>query len=75
LQLFENLAGDPAQDVLARGLSYDLATELARFVTLEVIPPSSAAHVLAIADASARLFVLNGGCAESMDASACLSSS
>jgi TolB-like protein len=64
LQPFENLAGDPAQDVLARGLSYDLAAELARFATLEVVPPNSASHVLATGDrdeASARLFVLNGG--------------
>ena len=64
LQPFENLAGDPAQDVLARGLAYSLATELARFVTLEVIPPGSAAHVLAATDpddAGTRLYVLRGG--------------
>ena len=50
LQPFENLSDDPLQDVLARGLGFDLATELARFATLEVIPSTSAAHVLARSD-------------------------
>ena len=64
LQPFENLSDDPLQDVLARGLGFDLATELARFATLEVIPSTSAARVLARSDADdggSPLFVLNGG--------------
>ena len=58
------LSDDPLQDVLARGLGFDLATELARFATLEVIPSTSAARVLARSDADgggSPLFVLNGG--------------
>ena len=64
LQPFENLSGDPLQDVLARGLGFDLATELARFATLEVIPSTSAALVLSKSDnegGTSPLFVLNGG--------------
>src|SRR5687767_2799565 len=36
---FENLSGDPAQDYFARGFVEDVATELARFGTLEVLHP------------------------------------
>ena len=64
LQPFENLSDDPLQDVLARGLGFDLATELARFATLEVIPSTSAARVLSKSDndgGTSPLFVLNGG--------------
>ena len=64
LQPFENLSDDPLQDVLARGLGFDLATELARFATLEVIPSTSAARVLSKNDGDggpSPLFVLNGG--------------
>jgi TolB-like protein len=46
---FENLSGDPSQDVIARGLSLDLAVELSRFTTLEVTPPASASQVLTLA--------------------------
>jgi TolB-like protein len=52
LQRFENLSGDAAGDLLARGLAYDLATELARFATIEVVPPSSADHVISTFDES-----------------------
>ena len=61
---FENLSADPSQDVIARGLSLDLAVELARFATLEVIPPSVATEVVTMAGAGRRsspMFVLNGG--------------
>jgi TolB-like protein/Tfp pilus assembly protein PilF len=36
---FENLSGDPAQDVLARGFVEDVASALSRFGTLEVMYP------------------------------------
>jgi TolB-like protein len=36
---FENLSGDPAQDVLARGFVEDVASVLSRFGTLEVVYP------------------------------------
>jgi TolB-like protein len=61
---FENLSGDPAQDVIARGLSLDLAVELSRFSTLDVIPPSSAPQVVTMAGsgrASPPMFTLTGG--------------
>jgi len=64
LMAFENLSGDPSQDVLARGCSLDLAVELARFATLEVIPPTSASHVMALAGSAAGtapMFLLTGG--------------
>ena len=64
LRPFENLSGDPSQDVLARGLVLDLATELARFATLEVIPPTSNARVPVSADVEGNrtpLFFLAGG--------------
>lgn len=40
---FENLSGDPAQDVLARGFVEDIATALSRFPTLEVVYPRALA--------------------------------
>ncbi len=61
---FENLSGDPAQDVIARGLSLDVAVELSRFATLDVIPPSSAPQVVTMAGsgrASPPMFTLTGG--------------
>jgi adenylate cyclase len=64
LRPFENLSGDPSQDVLARGLGLDLATELSRFATLEVIPPTSVVRLLVTADSqggATPLFVLAGG--------------
>ncbi len=36
---FENLSGDPAQDVFARGFVEDIASALSRFGTLEVVYP------------------------------------
>ena len=36
---FDNLSGDPAQDVLARGFVEDIASALSRFGTLEVVYP------------------------------------
>lgn len=36
---FDNLSGDPAQDYFARGFVEDVATELSRFGTLEVLHP------------------------------------
>jgi TolB-like protein/tetratricopeptide (TPR) repeat protein len=38
---FENLSGDPAQDVLARGFVEDIASALSRFGTLEVLYPQA----------------------------------
>jgi TolB-like protein/tetratricopeptide (TPR) repeat protein len=67
---FENLSGDPSQDVIARGLSLDLAVELARFATLEVIPPAPASQLLTLAGsgrAAAPMFVLNGGVRRQQD--------
>jgi TolB-like protein len=40
---FENLSGDPAQDVLARGFVEDIASVLSRFGTLEVVYPRALA--------------------------------
>jgi TolB-like protein len=40
---FENLSGDPAQDYFARGFVEDVATELSRFGTLEVLHPRAVA--------------------------------
>lgn len=64
LQPFENLSQDPSEELLARGLGLDLATELARFATLEVIPPTSTPRVLATLDDQdgvTPLFVLAAG--------------
>jgi TolB-like protein len=36
---FDNLSGDPGQDYFARGFVEDVATELSRFGTLEVLHP------------------------------------
>ena len=36
---FDNLSGDPTQDYFARGFVEDVATELSRFGTLEVLHP------------------------------------
>src|SRR5215207_1411269 len=63
LRPFENLSGDPSQDVLARGLGLDLATELSRFATLEVIPATSVPTVRVTVDSPDErtpLFVLAG---------------
>jgi TolB-like protein len=40
---FENLSGDPSQDVLARGFVEDIASALSRFGTLEVVYPRAVA--------------------------------
>ena len=40
---FENLSGDPAQDVFARGFVEDIASALSRFGTLEVVYPRALA--------------------------------
>lgn len=64
LQPFEHLSPDPSAEILARGLGLDLATELARFATLEVIPPTSTPRVLATLDHEGGvtpLFVLAAG--------------
>jgi TolB-like protein/tetratricopeptide (TPR) repeat protein len=42
---FENLSGDPAQDILARGFVEDIAAALSRFGTLEVVYPRVVASV------------------------------
>jgi TolB-like protein len=42
---FENLSGDPAQDVLARGFVEDVASALSRFGTLEVVYPRAVGNV------------------------------
>lgn len=39
---FENLSGDPAQDLLARGFVEDVATELSRFPSVDVLHPRAA---------------------------------
>jgi TolB-like protein len=43
---FENLSGDPSQDYFARGFVEDVAIELSRFGTLEVLHPRSVAAFL-----------------------------
>ena len=43
---FENLSGDPAQDVLAVGFVEDIASALSRFGTLEVVYPRAVVSVL-----------------------------
>ena len=35
---FENLSGDPSQDVLALGFVEDVASALSRFAAIEVVP-------------------------------------
>lgn len=40
---FENLSGDPRQDYFAQGFVEDVATELSRFGTLEVLHPRAVA--------------------------------
>ena len=40
---FDNLSSDPTQDYFARGFIEDVATELSRFGTLEVLHPSAVA--------------------------------
>ncbi len=50
---FDNPSGDPDQGYFARGFVEDLATELSRFPTLEVVHPRSSAR-LAPASASAH---------------------
>jgi TolB-like protein len=70
---FENLSGDPAQDIIARGLSLELAVELSRFATLDVIPPSSASEVITMDGTgrpSASMFTLPAACAAKRIASA-----
>jgi TolB-like protein len=51
---FDNLSGDPAQDVLARGFVEDIASALSRFGTVEVLYPKAVA-----ADSPARGAILN----------------
>ena len=43
---FENLSGDPAQEVLAVGFVEDIASALSRFGTLEVVYPRAVVSVL-----------------------------
>ena len=50
---FDNLSGDPAQDYFARGFVEDVATELSRFGTLEVLHPR--AFAAAARDAGAAV--------------------
>jgi TolB-like protein len=42
---FENLSGDPAQDYFARGFVEDVATELSRFGTVEIVHSSAVASL------------------------------
>jgi TolB-like protein len=51
---FENLSGDPAQDVLARGFVEDIASALSRFGTLEVVYPRAFAADAAAGGADVR---------------------
>jgi TolB-like protein/tetratricopeptide (TPR) repeat protein len=39
---FDNLSGDPTEDYFARGFVEDVATELSRFATVEVLHPNAA---------------------------------
>ena len=43
---FQNLSGDPTQDYFARGFVEDVATELSRFGTVEVLHPRAVDAVL-----------------------------
>ena len=60
---FDNLSGDPAQDVLARGFVEDVASALSRFGTLEVMYPRAleSAGLLRQGDAAARVNTLLRG--------------
>ena len=42
---FENLSGDPAQDYFARGFVEDVATELSRFGTVEIVHSRAVASI------------------------------
>jgi TolB-like protein len=44
---FENLSGDPSKDYFARGFVEDVATELSRFGTLEVLHPRAIESLVA----------------------------
>ena len=61
---FDNLSGDPAQDVLARGFVEDIASALSRFGTLEVVYPRATATAgrpdTAVSPASMATTVLRG---------------
>ena len=61
---FDNLSGDPAQDVLARGFVEDIASALSRFGTLEVVYPRATATAgladAAVSPASMATTVLRG---------------
>jgi TolB-like protein/tetratricopeptide (TPR) repeat protein len=53
---FDNLSGDPAQDYFARGFVEDVATELSRFGTLEVLHPNAVwASLMRDGDSDSRL--------------------
>src|ERR671925_167757 len=43
---FDNLSGDPAQDVLAMGFVEDIAAALSRFESLEVMYPRAVANTM-----------------------------
>ena len=44
---FENLSGDPSQDVLALGFVEDVASALSRFGAIEVVYPQAFAAAVA----------------------------
>jgi hypothetical protein len=67
-QPFENLSGDPIQDVWRR-LGFDLATELARFATLGDSPVLPRVWRRSTATVAPPLFVLNGGVRRLQDGS------
>jgi TolB-like protein len=52
---FDNLSGDPAQDYFARGFVEDVATELSRFGTLDVLHPRACAAALLDVDGARTL--------------------
>jgi TolB-like protein/Tfp pilus assembly protein PilF len=59
---FDNPSGDPEQDYFARGFVEDVATELSRFPTLEVIHPTTSFALGSGPPASQRLpGLLRGG--------------
>jgi TolB-like protein/tetratricopeptide (TPR) repeat protein len=62
---FENLSGDPLQDYFAQGFVQDIATELSRFGTLDVLHPRAVAAAAPI-DTLAR-YVLHGSVRRSGD--------
>ena len=60
---FENLSGDPSQDVLALGFVEDVASALSRFGAIEVVYPQAFAATFPGRSGSTQLRPLPTSCA------------